>query len=812
MKRNGFNITQKAIALATFFIVFMVAISPISAQHHHRHGAKIVGYVRGADGEELEGAMVYLKDTEHSTETDDQGHYVLDVRPGSHTLVVSAVGYTGQEIKVSLKPKETKHQQVRLKADAKTAIEEVAVTGKSALREAKESAYNVAVLDATKFHNSSMELSDVLNKASGVKIRQSGGLGSSTSVELNGFSGRHVKVFIDGVPMQGMGSAFQLNNIPVNIAERIEIYKGVVPIELGSDALGGAINIITNKRNKSYADVSYSYGSFNTHKTNVNAGYSDKNGFTVQLSAFQNYSDNDYPVYTQIRDFETSIFTPDSVWTKAFHNKYHNETATVKTGFVNTKWADQFLVGVTVGKEYADIQNANLMKIVYGEKARKGSTVMPSLTYSKRDLFTEGLDVILTANYNHNYNQNIDTATREYNWLGEYQQRKPAAIGEGASTLAEFNNNNASAQMNVVYEISPMHSISINDVWSTYERKNADKNAIKDEFTKPEDKASNYKNVAGLSYKFNYNKRWVTTVFGKHYAQGTTGLVDVSDNSVYPKYERITANADAFGYGVATTYFWREFQYKLSYEKALRMPSDTEILGDAVMERGNAELRPENSNGVNIGVSYQKDFNEDHAIYVDASGLYRDVKDFIRRQVVSSGSGRGVGEAVSVNHGHVQNLGINFEGRYYYKKFLSAGGTITYQSLVNQERYEKYGNAQESITYKDRMPNQPYFFANGEVEVRFQDLGAKTNLLTVGYNLNYVHEFYLNWPSLANASTKYTVDGQVSHDITASYGMKGGRYNVTFEARNITDQRLYDNYSLQKPGRSFGVKLRYFFM
>ena len=35
--------------------------------------------------------------------------------------------------------------------------------------------------------------------------------------------------------------------IPVNYAERIEVYKGVVPVGFGTDALGGVINIITGK-------------------------------------------------------------------------------------------------------------------------------------------------------------------------------------------------------------------------------------------------------------------------------------------------------------------------------------------------------------------------------------------------------------------------------------------------------------------------------------------------------------------------------------------------------------------------------------
>src|SRR5699024_8326218 len=154
---------------------------------------------------------------------------------------------------------------------------------------------------------------------------------------------------MDGVHMEGMGCSFQLNNIPVNLAERIEIYKGVVPIELGADALGGAINIITNKRNKSYADVSYSYGSFNTHRTNLNLGFSGKKGFTFQLNAIQNYSDNNYKVLTQNWNPEDRTFTRDSVWVRRFHDNYRNESLSLKAGFVNTKFADQLLIGLTLG-------------------------------------------------------------------------------------------------------------------------------------------------------------------------------------------------------------------------------------------------------------------------------------------------------------------------------------------------------------------------------------------------------------------------------------------------------------------------------
>lgn len=94
-----------------------------------------------------------------------------------------------------------------------------------------------------------------------------------------------------------VGQAFGLNNIPVKFANRIEVYKGVVPVGFGTDAIGGVVNIVTNKHHKGwFADASYSYGSFNTHKSHIHFGQTLGHGFTYEVNAFQNYSDNDYHV------------------------------------------------------------------------------------------------------------------------------------------------------------------------------------------------------------------------------------------------------------------------------------------------------------------------------------------------------------------------------------------------------------------------------------------------------------------------------------------------------------------------------------
>ena len=69
------------------------------------------------------------------------------------------------------------------------------------------------------------------------------------------------------------------------MAERVEVYKGVLPVNLGADALGGAVNIVS-RRDANYLDATYSFGSFNTHKVSVNGAYTHlKTGFTVRANA-----------------------------------------------------------------------------------------------------------------------------------------------------------------------------------------------------------------------------------------------------------------------------------------------------------------------------------------------------------------------------------------------------------------------------------------------------------------------------------------------------------------------------------------------
>lgn len=753
----------------------------------------------------LENCSVQVDNIDYITKTDQKGYYKIMLPEGNYGLTFSNPKFETQRIPVYLKKGEKKNISIKLKPITYTDIDNVVIIGKSALQKTKETPYNVTVLDAKSFYNSSLDLAHMLEKAPGVKIREAGGVGSDLSISLNGFTGKHVKIFMDGVPMQGFGSAFQLNNIPVNIADRIEIYKGVVPIEFGTDAIGGVINIVTAQSTKTYMDLSYSSGSFNTYRTDLNMGHTSKSGFTIQLNAFQNYSDNNYKVKTSILDLKTNVFSSEKFWVKRFHGKYHNETGILKLGFIKKRWADKFLIGITLGQEFSDIQNANLMEIVYGMKKRMGTTVMPSLVYGKNNFLINKLNLKLTANYNRNYNKNTDTAARQYNWLGDYVPKKTR--GEGIYSLSKFYNDNYSSTANLTYRWNEMHSFAINNVLSGYKRKKSDRVSIV-EIGSVRDtmRRTNLKNILGGSYSFNYKNIWNANVFGKYYYQKVRGPKNISTLTNSTKYIENTEKFNTNGYGLAITYFLKDFQFKGSLEKAYRLPTDNELFGDEVLELGNSVLKAENSMNYNLGILLNKEFKNNNVIYFDVSCYIRDTKDYIRRIIEQR-----YGTATYVNHGKVKNIGIDAEIKFYYRNKFSLGGNVTYQNLRNKERYSSVSGNRKDITYNDRIPNVPYFFGNIDAAYFINDRVKRRNNLSIGYTFNFIEKFYLNWESLGNKKSKYTLPQQLSHDLIINYTFYENALSVSFELKNITNEFLYDNYSLQKPGRAYYIKLRYLF-
>ena len=774
-----------------WFCVFYFCVGVLYAQQ--------VSTVKGritAGKEPVVGAVVQLKELKKYAVADAQGSFSLSVpyRKAPYTFSIESMGYKTQEQTLTVaQPVVVLNVAMEEEITALTGITVEAITP---IKQVEKSAYNVAAIDATKLTHLNSNAADMLAKASGVKVRETGGVGAESQINLNGFTGQHVRTFVDGVPIS-RASSFQIGNIPTELIDRIEIYKGVVPVTFGSDALGGAVNIVTRRSNAQYANLSYTFGSFNTHKSTLNVGAPLTDNIGIELNAYQNYSDNSYKVLTHYLDLTKGIYSKDKQWFKRFHDRYHNEVIIGKVNIFKEPWADKLSFSLNYNQEYKQIQNANLMQIVFGGKYQTSYTYSTGIEYEKKNLL-KGLSFSVVGRYDLTTTNVVDEENRIYSWDGSYRI-KPTK-GEAMYQNTVFEGKTAYVTAHLDYWLSEKHFLQLTHTFSHYYR--LTKSQLFTPFSSDADFMDriNQKNITGLSYKYVPNDQWTVLAFGKYYAARVIGPAVVSGHGYLSVYEDHTERTDALGAGIGSSYeFSKELLAKLSYEKSYRLPNDRELFGDGDLEIGANQLRPEQSNNLNVNLSWQPETNG-HALLVEGGFALRYIQDYIIRNVASTGA------ATSKNHGKVLTLGGDFTLRYFYQKTFSVGGNLSYMDMRNRER--KNTNGADSVTYGDRVPNMPYLFGSADATYTFDSLLTQDDGLTLGYNLAYTHEFFLSWQS---EGAKITVPTQLSHDLSLTYTAPRNKYTLSVEVKNFTDALLYDNYSLQKAGRAFYVKASYRF-
>ena len=146
---------------------------------------------------------------------------------------------------------------------------EATVMGMSEARRTKVAPLTVSVLGLQQLEGTASSLNGVLQRVAGVTVRATGGVGSASRISVRGLEGKRMGMFVDEAAMGQMSNFVNIDDIPTDMIERVEIYKGIVPYKLGGSALGGAVNVVTKEYPEHYFDASYEVGSYNTHRFNT---------------------------------------------------------------------------------------------------------------------------------------------------------------------------------------------------------------------------------------------------------------------------------------------------------------------------------------------------------------------------------------------------------------------------------------------------------------------------------------------------------------------------------------------------------------
>lgn len=176
-------------------------------------------------------------------------------------------------------------------------------------------------------------LAEVVANGSGVQFKQSGGIGSHSTVSLRGSSAEQVNVYLDGILLnEASGGGVNLSDIELMQAEQVEVYKGTVPVQLGNTAIGGAINITTARSiGKPVSSMVMGVGSFGSSR--FSAAFRGPatwlNDQTLVGSFSYRQSANDFPF---LNDNGTNFNTADDLSERRNNAQTRSVSGFLKTG------------------------------------------------------------------------------------------------------------------------------------------------------------------------------------------------------------------------------------------------------------------------------------------------------------------------------------------------------------------------------------------------------------------------------------------------------------------------------------------------
>ena len=231
-----------SLMLMVMGINVMRAVTPI------KEGNQIAGHVIEKDTEEsIPYATILIVGTNLGTTSNDGGHFSFtDLKAGKYTLRVSSVGYITQEKEVVVSDNSTSLLHIQMVPD-NFMTDEVVVSANRNEVSRKEAPVVVNVLGQKLFETvNSPDLAKSLNYQSGVRVENNCQNCTFPQVRINGLEGPYSQILINSRPvMSALSGVYGLEQIPVNMIERIEVVRGGGSALFGANAVAGTINIIT---------------------------------------------------------------------------------------------------------------------------------------------------------------------------------------------------------------------------------------------------------------------------------------------------------------------------------------------------------------------------------------------------------------------------------------------------------------------------------------------------------------------------------------------------------------------------------------
>jgi hypothetical protein len=678
--------------------------------------------------------------------------------------------------------------------DLEPAADEIVVFAPTAAEELRRSADAVTVVETMRAQEQSADLGEVLARTQGIGVRRAGGLGSDTRFSLAGLTDDQVRFFLDGVPLELAGYPFGIANVPVDLAQRVEVYRGVVPVRFGADALGGVVHLVSEGEGEEKGGgMSVQTGAFDTHRLAALGRWTHSpTGVRVGGSAWLDSANNDYTVDVEVPN-EVGRLSPAQV--RRFHDGYLAGGGALDLGVVGRAWADSLSVRAFGAAFSREIQHNVVMTVPYGEPTSEVATGGGNIRYLHRPMPTLGVDSFIA--YTWTRRTFTDVGACVYDWFGRCVRERtvPGEIATPATDQRVWDQN-LTGRLRLDWQVQRSHRLELSVMPSGFTRTGdnlLDDGSARDPLTAQRDAAQV---VTGLEHTVRTRaERVENRFFVKHYGQWVASE-EPQPGGAFLQADRNTQRVGV-GDGLRLD-LAPGLRLKASYEWATRLATPEEVFGDGVLVLDNLQLTPESSHNLNFGVTGKREA-------ASAGGFVADILTFARFAqdlIVLLGNDR--------TFAHVNVFGARSLGLEGAIGWTSPGDWVQIDSNVTWMDFRNVSDEGPFGAFAgDRIPNRPWLLANGSVRLGVSDLAAEGDRLTLDGYSRYVHPFFRGWESVGIVDFKQEVPPQFSQTLALTYAVDVGRPRVTagVEVQNLTGAKLYDFFGVQRPGRAAFGKL-----
>lgn len=785
LRRTDVRLHGKRLRLA---LLCLLCTMTISAQ-------KAIVYGQITDdktGEPIAGAGVSIAKDGKGTVADADGRYTLNIQGRQQVrLNFQYLGYKTESREIALR--DSVCCNIRLKP-IDNMLDEVTVTTRSEMRKLRESAMPISVIGQRQLQGTASNINDVLARTVGVTVRNTGGMGSASRISVRGLEGKRMGMYIDETPMSQLSNFVALNDIPTNMIERIEIYKGIVPYKFGGSALGGAVNVVTKEYPPIYLDFSYEIGSFNTHQVSTVLKRTDrKSGLQFGVGGVVSYAKNNYKM--TLANLDGRIVERD-------HDRFNKIMGGMSVKATQW-WFDEMKWELIFMKTRQEIQGIDLnVREAYNHSA----SYVTALTLKRNNFFLDGLDFDFNAGYIIGKYGLCDKAEHRYDWDGKVLPPVSSFGGEQNNFASDGNNrsNELTAKLNMGYTIDMHHALNLNIY--------ADHNSLH-----PNDSLMD----KSLGFRANFPSKMKTLTVGLSYDltlfdgrfQNAFTLKEFLFSShsrsidIYSVKEPqpVKTSKNYIGFSNAMRYkFTNDLMLKASFNSEVRIPTSEELIGNGYSILASPALRPERTSGVNLGLLYRHIKADGGLIEVELNGFYNQLEDMIRftpDMIPTMARYR--------NFGSVRTKGVELEAKGDICPLLYLYANGTYQDL-RDVRKTIPGTEVENPTRNKRIPNVPYLLANFGAELHKENLfggsGQNTRLL---FDASYIHQYFYDFEVSKYQERK--IPTSITMDAALEHSFCNDRWTITFKVKNLTDRRIVSELNRPLPGRYIGIKVRYLF-